>query len=64
MKPDFAEAHFSLGFSLLLQGKRPEAQQEVEALRKIPAPALADKLAQLIESIHIDVLGKHDDEVI
>lgn len=64
LKPDYAEAHFSLGFSLLLQGKRDEARQEVETLRKISAPALADKLAEMVESVHIDVLGKHDDDVI
>lgn len=65
LKPDYAEAHFSLGISYLLQGKRSEAQQEVEALKKIPATSLADRLTKLIESIHIDAMGVvHTDEVI
>lgn len=64
LKPDYAEAHFSLGISYLLQGKRDDAKQEADTLRKIPAVDLADRLTRLIDAIHVDSIGGHEDDVI
>jgi tetratricopeptide (TPR) repeat protein len=63
LKPDYADAHFSLGVSLLLAGKRDDATKEAQALRNIGASAMADKLSQMIETIHIDGIGKHEEVI-
>jgi Flp pilus assembly protein TadD len=48
LDPKYVDAHYSLGVSLLLAGRKCEANRELKALRPLDA-ASATKLEQLIE---------------
>jgi tetratricopeptide (TPR) repeat protein len=55
LKPDFAEAHYYLGFGLLMAGEREEAEGVLKRLKELKSP-LADKLQGFMEAVHVDRL--------
>ncbi|MCO5352062.1 MAG: tetratricopeptide repeat protein [Bryobacteraceae bacterium] len=55
--PSLAEAHYLLGFSLLMSGDHDGAFRELRALRKLD-PAFAKRLEIFMKSVHVDVLGE------
>lgn len=56
LDPTLAEAHYLLGFTLLMRGDHDGAYQELRVLRKLDE-AFARRLELFMKSVHVDVLG-------
>lgn len=58
LDPALAEAHYFLGFALVMKGDLDGAAKELRALRKLNEP-LAKRLEVIMKSVHVDVLDEH-----
>lgn len=56
LDPELAEAHYLLGFTLLMRGDHDGAYQELRVLRKLDE-GFARRLELFMKSVHVDVLG-------
>jgi len=56
LDPDLTEAHYLLGFALLMRGDYEGAGKELKILRKLSEP-YAQRLELFMKSVHVDVLG-------
>lgn len=56
LDPNLVEAHYLLGFALLMRGDHDGAYQELRILRKLDE-GFARRLELFMKSVHVDVLG-------
>lgn len=56
LDPELVEAHYLLGFALLMRGDHDGAYQELRILRKLNE-SYAKRLEVFMKSVHVDVLG-------
>jgi hypothetical protein len=57
LAPEFADAHYYLGFGLLMAGDREGAESSLERLKSLKSP-LAEKLEGFLKAVHVDELPR------